>query len=82
MFQTFYEIDLLRNESPSDISWIGSIQAFLLLFMGALSGPAFDAGYFKHLVVAGNLLIVFGLMMTRCVRNFQARRRRLDVDLM
>lgn len=67
MFQTIYEIDILKDESPSNISWIGSIQAFLLLFMGALSGPAFDAGYFKHLVIAGNLLIVFGLMMTRWV---------------
>ena len=65
VFQTFYEIDLLGGTSPSNISWIGSIQAFLLLFLGALSGPAFDAGYFKHLVAGGNLFIVFGLMMTR-----------------
>ena len=80
MFQTFYEIDLLRDTSPSEISWIGSIQAFLLLFLGALSGPAFDAGYFKHLVIGGNFFIVFGLMMTRSVNSLPLGPLRHDID--
>lgn len=40
-FQTFYETDLLSHESPSNISWIGSIQAFLLLLVGVFTGPLF-----------------------------------------
>jgi hypothetical protein len=32
---------------PSDISWIGSIQIFLLFFIGTFSGRATDAGYFR-----------------------------------
>lgn len=40
-FQTFYENDLLSHESPSNISWIGSIQAFLLLLVGVFTGPLF-----------------------------------------
>lgn len=40
-FQTFYEGDLLSHESPSNISWIGSIQAFLLLLVGVVTGPLF-----------------------------------------
>lgn len=40
-FQTFYESDLLSHESPSNISWIGSIQAFLLLLIGVITGPLF-----------------------------------------
>jgi hypothetical protein len=41
VFQTYYESDLLRTESPSNISWIGSIQAFLLLLVGVITGPLF-----------------------------------------
>ena len=65
VFQTYYETNLLRHNSPSQISWVGSIQGFLLLFGGALVGPVYDAGYFFYLNVVGNLFVVFGLMMTR-----------------
>lgn len=50
--------------NSSDISWIGSIQAFCLLFVGALTGPVYDAGYFEALLIAGSFLVVFGQMMT------------------
>lgn len=50
--------------SPSTISWIGSIQSCLLLCVGAIAGPLFDAGYFSSLLAVGNFLVVFGLMMT------------------
>ncbi|KAH9992527.1 MFS general substrate transporter [Russula compacta] len=43
-YQNFYQVDLLRSHSPSAISWIGSIQGFLLLIVGVLTGPFFDAG--------------------------------------
>lgn len=62
-FQTYYET-LLAN-SPGQISWIGSIQTFLLFFIGILNAPLMDAGYSRQLVVVGNLFVVFGLMMTR-----------------
>ena len=69
IFQTYYQADFLRDNSPSQISWIGSIQAFLLLFAGPLFGPFYDAGYFRHLCIGGNLLVVFGMMMTRWSRR-------------
>lgn len=59
----YYETDLLATASPSAISWIGSIQAFLLLLVGALTGPIYDAGYFRELLFAGSFLLVFGQMM-------------------
>ena len=72
VFQTYYETGLLSHESPSDISWIGSIQAFLLLIVGAASGPTYDAGYFYALVWTGSFLIVFGIMMTSlCTQYWQ-----------
>ncbi|TPX13043.1 uncharacterized protein E0L32_006469 [Thyridium curvatum] len=63
-FQAFYERDLLRNRSPSDISWIGSTQNFCLMAVGVLIGPLFDAGYFRSLLVIGAFLVTFGFMMT------------------
>ncbi|PQE17843.1 MFS monocarboxylate transporter protein [Rutstroemia sp. NJR-2017a WRK4] len=44
VFQTFYEQSLLPVESSSNISWIGSIQAFLLIFLGIITAPLFDHG--------------------------------------
>ncbi|ERF73598.1 hypothetical protein EPUS_00851 [Endocarpon pusillum Z07020] len=64
VFQTYYETNLLQDESPSNVSWIGSIQAFLLLIVGVITGPAYDAGYFRTLICLGTFLIPFGFMMT------------------
>ncbi|KAI0044864.1 putative MFS monocarboxylate transporter [Auriscalpium vulgare] len=69
-FQTYYETGLLNNKSPSAISWIGSMQGFLLLFVGFLTGPIFDAGYLKTLLLVGSFLIVFGLMMTSLATEY------------
>ena len=63
VFQTYYAADLLSNISNSDISWIGSTQAFIVLILGAFTGPLFDAGYIYHMIWAGIFLIVFGMMM-------------------
>jgi MFS family permease len=64
VFQTYYQTNLLQDQSPSNISWIGSIQAFLLLIVGVITGPLYDAGYFRALVSTGAFLIPFGFMMT------------------
>lgn len=70
-FQTYYEGALLREETPSNISWIGSAQAFLLLFVGGLcAGPIYDAGHLRGLVVAGSVLSVFGMMMTSICKEY------------
>lgn len=59
-FQAFYETNLLRNHTPFQISTIGSLQSFLLVFLGFLAGPIYDAGYFRPLLGAGSLLIFVG----------------------
>jgi hypothetical protein len=70
-YQTFYEGDLLKNQTPSQISWIGSIQAFLLALVGGLgTGKIFDAGYVRALVLVGSILVVFGMMMTSICKEY------------
>lgn len=62
VFQTYY-INVL-DQSPSDISWIGSVQVFLLFFIGTFSGRATDADYFRHVFAVGTFLILLGVFMT------------------
>ena len=62
-YQTYYESNLLSHYRPSNISWIGTTQASLLIVVGILSGPFYDKGYFRHMIIIGSFLIVFGLMM-------------------
>lgn len=62
-YQTYYETQELFSASSSTISWVGSVQSSLLLVLGLLTGPLYDAGYFHVLLPAGSFLIVFGQMM-------------------
>ena len=64
VFQTYYQEELLAGVSSSEISWIGSLQAFFLVFGGLVTGPLFDMGYLRQITVAGSFLVVFGMMMT------------------
>ena len=62
-YQTYYETGELFSQSSSNISWVGSIQAYILMFVGVLTGPLFDKGHFRALLLAGSFLVVFGIMM-------------------
>ncbi|KAF2000247.1 MFS general substrate transporter [Amniculicola lignicola CBS 123094] len=62
-FQTYYAHNLLADNSASAISWIGTVQAWLLIMVGVLAGPLFDLGYFRSMLYVGNFLVVFGIMM-------------------
>ena len=70
VFQTYYETGALFRETSSNISWIGSIQAFCVLFVGFLSGPIFDRGYLRYLLIVGSFFIVLGWMMTSLIHEY------------
>lgn len=73
VFQTYYESGELFLASSSDISWIGSIQSFLLQVTGLVAGPIYDRGYLRLLLVTGSFMIVFGFMMlSLCTEYWQA----------
>ena len=61
VYQTYYQTTGLGT--PSMVSWIGTIQAFLLFFVSILSGPLFDRGYGQYLFYLGCLFIVLGTFM-------------------
>ncbi|KAL8783114.1 MAG: hypothetical protein Q9213_004871 [Squamulea squamosa] len=62
VFQPYYVETL--NHPPSDISWIGSVQIFLLFFVGTLSGRGTDAGFFKATFLLGSIFLLVGVFMT------------------
>ncbi|KAH8672891.1 major facilitator superfamily domain-containing protein [Tricladium varicosporioides] len=70
VFQTFYEANFLKLESPSNISWVGSSQTFLILVGAALVGPFFDRGYLRTLIQLGSFLVVFGTMMVSLCTHY------------
>lgn len=72
VFQTYYESGVLFNKSSSDISWIGAIQSYMVLLIGLVSGPIYDRGYLRTLLITGGFLIVFGnMMLSLCTTYWQ-----------
>ncbi|KAJ0419606.1 major facilitator superfamily domain-containing protein [Aspergillus carlsbadensis] len=69
-FQEFYQTVLLPDESPSAISWVGSIQATLVVMVGIITGPLVDLGHLRPLIVSGSFLVVFGMMMTSLATEY------------
>jgi MFS family permease len=59
VLQTYYVQEL--QLPPSNISWIGSIQGFLLFFVCTFSGRLSDAGYFRQTFGIGSILMLLGI---------------------
>ncbi|CRG82824.1 hypothetical protein PISL3812_00170 [Talaromyces islandicus] len=73
VFQTYYESGALFTQSSSNISWIGSIQCFLLQLTGIVAGPIYDRGYLRLLLLTGSIMVVLGYMMlSLCHEYWQA----------
>ncbi|TVY80880.1 Aspyridones efflux protein apdF, partial [Lachnellula suecica] len=67
-FLSYYTTAL--DESPSTISWVVSIQGFLIYFIAAFSGRAMDAGYYYHFAITGLILQLLGIFMTSLVSSY------------
>lgn len=70
VFQTYYQNGPLSEYSPSDISWIGSVEIFFLLFCGMFSGPLSDRYGIRAVNVPFSILLVFSLMMTSLAHEY------------
>jgi len=70
IFQAEYSRNILASSTQSSISWIGSIQAFLMLVVGVLCGRALDAGYYWTDISVGVFLEVFGMFMTSIATEY------------
>ncbi|KAK2757881.1 hypothetical protein FQN54_004287 [Arachnomyces sp. PD_36] len=68
VFQAYYSEAL--DQPHSNISWVGSIQIFLLFFIGTFSGRATDAGFFKVTWGAGCVINLLGIFMTSLSKTY------------
>ncbi|KAF2179128.1 MFS general substrate transporter [Zopfia rhizophila CBS 207.26] len=64
IFQAYYERNLLHDSSPSQISWIGTVQSSFIMLGSVYSGPLYDWGYLRALIWTGSFMLVFGMFMT------------------
>ncbi|PWY87145.1 MFS general substrate transporter [Aspergillus sclerotioniger CBS 115572] len=64
VFQDYYQTVLFPQYSASTISWIPSLEVFLMLGLGPIVGRLNDTLGPRVVVIAGSFLHIFGLIMT------------------
>ncbi|KAK1975008.1 riboflavin transporter MCH5 [Colletotrichum cereale] len=69
VFQAYYMRNQLQDHSPDEISWIGSIQAFLVFSSGAIGGPVFDR-YGAWIIRPAAVVYIFSVMMTSLCHEY------------
>ncbi|TXT11228.1 hypothetical protein VHUM_01979 [Vanrija humicola] len=70
VFQAYYETGPLAAYSPSTISWIGSMQMFLMFFGGLFVGRIFDRHGPHVLMAPGTVCLVLSLMLTSVCKEY------------
>jgi MFS family permease len=72
VFQSYYQLNQLRDYSPSTIAWIASLEIFVMFLPGPIVGWVFDNHGPKHILLFGTFFHVLGLMMTSlCTEYWQ-----------
>jgi len=66
-FQAYYTSTL--NLTQSSVSWIGSINVWMLFFMSTFSGRALDAGLFLPVFAIGATIQLIGIFTTSVSTN-------------
>lgn len=64
VFQSYYTSNVMRDISPSSISWIGSIQYALVFLPGLIAGRLLDLGHFRFPFLFGSILVVVSCLIT------------------
>ncbi|KAF7304395.1 MFS general substrate transporter [Mycena chlorophos] len=71
VYQDFYVRTYLPHSSPSAISWIGSVNIFIVLSGGFVAGRLHDRGYFYALMYGGSFLMALSLFLLSLARPNQ-----------
>lgn len=70
VFQSYYTTTTLPTYSPSDISWIGSLQIWGCFFMALWSGRFSDQHGPRIPLAIGGFMMVFGTMMASISKKY------------
>ncbi|KAJ3555533.1 hypothetical protein NP233_g12186 [Leucocoprinus birnbaumii] len=63
VYQDYYTREYMTAYSPSTISWIGSINGWLIISTGLVGGRLYDKGYCLFLLYGGSFLVIVSLFM-------------------
>jgi MFS family permease len=69
VFQAYYMANQLRDQSPDNVAWIGSLMSFIQFAGGLVAGPLFDR-YGAWVIRPGAVLYIFALMMTSICKEY------------
>ncbi|KAI9041901.1 MCT family MFS transporter [Aspergillus affinis] len=70
IFQDYYQAYQLRSYSSSTISWIASLELFIISIKGPIVGRFYDKYGPRCIVLTGTFFHVFGLMMTSLAKEY------------
>ncbi|KAK7205747.1 putative monocarboxylate permease [Myxozyma melibiosi] len=70
VFQDYYKTHQLSHLSESTISWIGSLNIFMMYIFGIAAGRIFDMMGPRYPLMIGSVLQVLGLMMTSICNSY------------
>ncbi|KAJ7104537.1 major facilitator superfamily domain-containing protein [Mycena crocata] len=69
VFQSYYSEVLLKDSSPSNIAWIGSVQYSMIFIPALLVGHFFDRGYLHvPFLVASAVLVAATFLVGQCTQ--------------
>lgn len=63
-FQEYYSSLNPPLSTPSSVSWIGTVQTFLLLLVGSATGSFVDRGFARKIAIAGGVLLTLAMVLT------------------
>jgi hypothetical protein len=64
IFQEYYQKNTLKDLPPSTISWIPSLETFMMFLGGPVFGKIFDNYGMRWMLLGGSITHIFGLMST------------------
>ncbi|KAF7597125.1 hypothetical protein BBP40_009463 [Aspergillus hancockii] len=70
IFQDYYQSHQLQSYSSSTISWIASLELFIMFAGGPIIGRIYDTYGPRYIILTGTLFHVFGLMMTSLCKEY------------
>ncbi|TFK24106.1 MFS general substrate transporter [Coprinopsis marcescibilis] len=71
VYQDYYTRVTLNQNSPSEVSWIGSVQVFLLFALGLPANRLLENGYFHHCMIVGTVIYAISVFMLSLAQPHQ-----------
>ncbi|KAJ6589954.1 major facilitator superfamily domain-containing protein [Mycena vulgaris] len=69
VFQEYYEETLLKDSSPSNIAWIGSVQYSMVFVPALVSGHYFDRGHLRvPFMLASAVVVAATFLVGQCTK--------------